>query len=627
MSPDFFQSLTLAALVGARVVARAANVSGWVESDLRLRDNWNSVMGSENFFGFGAADLVEIAVAAMLLAMAIVWRDRLAAWASRLAARPGWAMLMLAALPVILRLALLPGHPVPRPEIYDEFSHLLVADTLRHFRLANPPHDLPQFFETFFVLQRPTYSSIYPLGQGLMLAIGWTLFGTPWAGVVLAVAAFCALCYWMLRGWMTPGWALLGGVFAAMEFGPLNQWMNDYWGGALAAAAGCLVFGALPRLTTAPRQRDALLLGLGLALHVITRPYESIFLLLSVALWFAPALRRPAEVRRLARLLPDTALIFVPALALLLAQNKLVTGSWTTMPEVLSQYQYGVPSALTFQPNPAPHVPLTPQQAMDYRMQLGFRGPGAETLASFLSRLEYRVRYYRFFFPAPLYVALVAFLACLRRWRYTWVAITLVLFAVGVNFFPAFQLHYVAACTCLFILVQIAGLERLYRALPEGALLVIFLVVAQFVFWYSLHAFFDSADFSRAARVYETWDFIDHRAATRRSIVEDTLAKVPGKVLVFVRYSPIHAFQDEWVYNRADPDGSRIVWARDLGDEQNEQLQRYFPDRSVWLLEPDARPPRLAPYKSSSQGVVKPPPSRVLRTGRGNVSVEPAAAE
>ena len=114
-------------------------------------------------------------------------------------------MLLLAVLPVALRLLLLPNHPVPTPDIYDEFGHLLVADTLRHFRLANPPLPRPEFFETFFVLQRPTYSSIYPIGQGLALAIGWTLFGLPWAGVLLSTAAFCALCYWMLRALDHPG--------------------------------------------------------------------------------------------------------------------------------------------------------------------------------------------------------------------------------------------------------------------------------------------------------------------------------------------------------------------------------------------------------------------------------------
>ena len=106
--------------------------------------------------------------------------------------------------------------------------------------------------------------------------------------MVLSVAAFCALCYWMLRAWTTPGWALAGGLLAVIEFGPLNQWMNSYWGGAFAAAAGCLVFGALPRLRDGPRTRDAVLLGVGLGMHLLTRPYESIFLFLAVALFFVP---------------------------------------------------------------------------------------------------------------------------------------------------------------------------------------------------------------------------------------------------------------------------------------------------------------------------------------------------
>ena len=119
---------------------------------------------------------------------------------------------------------------------------------LLHFRLANPTHAMHQFFETYFVLQEPTYSSIYAIGQGLVLAVGRVLFGHPWAGVALSVAAFCSLCYWMLRAWTTPTWAFVGGVLAAIQFGPLNQWMNGYWGGAVSATAGCLVFGALPRL-------------------------------------------------------------------------------------------------------------------------------------------------------------------------------------------------------------------------------------------------------------------------------------------------------------------------------------------------------------------------------------------
>jgi len=78
--------------------------------------------------------------------------------------------------------------------------------------------------------------------------------------------------------------------------------------------------------------------------------------------------------------------------------------------------------------------------------------------------------------------------------------------------------------------------------------------------------------------------------------VNAELAKLPGKLLVFVRYWPRHIFQDEWVYNRADIEGARVVWARDLGPEENDELVRLLGGRNVWLLEPDARPPRLTSY-------------------------------
>jgi hypothetical protein len=563
-----------------------------------------SFLPIDNALGFGPADFLELAIAALLVFFALVSRPWIEPYARRLAPRTAWCMLLLAALPVALRLLLLPNHPVPTPDIYDEFGHLLVADTLRHFRLANPPHSLPQFFETFFVLQRPTYSSIYPIGQGIALAIGWTIFGSPWSGVVLATAAFCALCYWMLRAWTTPLWSLIGGLLAVIEFGPLNQWMNDYWGGAFIAVSGCLVFGALPRLAAAPRERDASLLGLGLAIHLLTRPYESIFLLLAVALYFLPLARRPDALRALAKMAPATLLIVAAALGVTLLQNKQVTGSWTTLPYQLSQYQYGVPAALTFQPNPVPHADLTPEQQMDYRMQRGFHGSNMDTLSTYLLRLEYRVRYYRFFFLAPLYLALPLFLISLRRLALLWVAVTLVVFTLGINFFPAYQLHYAAACTCLYILVAITGLQRLSairihgRAAGRGAArILLFLCAAHFVFWYSLHLF-EHSSVSQALLPYETWDAINHLNPQRRILVNQQLERIPGQLLVFVRYTyPPHAFQDEWVYNRADIDGGRVVWARDLGPEEDRKLLEYYPQRKALLLEPDVRPPQLNDYQ------------------------------
>jgi hypothetical protein len=553
---------------------------------------------------FSGADWIELGLAALLACLAWITRPLLEPWAARLAARTRWAMLALAILPVALRLILLPRHPVPTPNIYDEFAHLLVADTVRHLRLANPMHPLHRFFETFFTLQEPSYSSIYPLGPGLVMAVGRAIFGLPWAGVLLGTAAFCSLCYWMLRAWTTPLWALIGGALAVIEFGPLSEWTNTYWGGSVAACAGCLVFGALPRLRSGaglrpdirsgaglrPARRNAILLGAGLGLHLLTRPYESIFLLLAVILFFAP------EPRTLIKITPIVALAALPAVALMLLQNRQVTGSWTTLPYVLSRQQYGVPGTLTFQAAPVPHRDLTPQQALEYRSQMSYRERNGETLLSYLLRLEYRVRYYRFFFLPALYLILPLFFLSLREYRFVWVALTLLLFALGANFYPFFYPHYIAALTCLFVLVSVTGLRELSR-LPistgrEATWIVLALCGAHFVLWYGMHLF-DPPQMLP----FETWDVINHAdTAERRGEVQDALAGEPGQQLVIVRYLPRHLFQEEWVYNEADIDSARVVWARDLGPEQDQELLRYYSNRTAWLLEPDQQSPSLTPF-------------------------------
>ena len=217
-------------------------------------------------------------------------------------------------------------------------------------------------------------------------------------------------------------------------------------------------------------------------------------------------------------------------------------------------------------------------------MQLSFRGEHAETIGSYLLRLAYRVRYYRFFYMPPLYLALPFFFLALRDSRYVWLIACPLIFALGVNFFPAFQYHYMAGVTCLFVLISVTGLRQLSRLSELAARIIFLLCLAQFGFEYGLQA-----------RSSDPWS-LALRNPERRVAVNSQLGRAPGRQLVFVRYWPHHIFQDEWVYNAADIDGTRVVWARDLGPEENEKLRRYYPDRTVWLLEPDARPPRLTPY-------------------------------
>ncbi len=548
-----------------------------------------------NPIGFGAADFILLAWA-VLLVFLLIAAARWAPAACDFARRTRWSMLALALLPMALRLAMLPTAPVPAPRTPDDFSYALLGDTLAHFRLANPPHPMHRFFETNFVSQEPTYSSIYPLGQGIALAFGQLVLRQPWAGVSFYVrSAFCGLCYWMLLAWTTPAWALTGGLLAVFEFGPLQYWMNTYWGGSLAAAGGCLIFGALPRLRYRARTRDAALLGLGLAVEWLTRPFETVLIMLCVALFLVPAFL--GRWRPLARIACIAALAALPAVALTLLQNRQVTGRWTTLPYMLSQYQYGVPTSFTLQPIPTPLRPLTQEQKIDYDLQAGVHGNSPDTFSAFLERLGKRVRFYRFFFPVPLLLALPAFFPALRQFRFLWVGLSLAILGLGANFYPYFYPHYIAGAACLFVLVSVTALERVSRWSRDVARLILLLSAAQFLFWYGLHLLAWWAPAQALTDQYESWDYVNHGDPEGRIAIDRRLAQSGGKQLVFVRYAPQHRLE-QWVSNAADIDNSPTVRALDLGPAENEKLRRYYPNRTAWLLEPDARPPRLERYQA-----------------------------
>ncbi len=540
--------------------------------------------------------------------------------ARRLAAKPWWCGILIAALPVFLRIALLPSHPEPTPSGADDFSYLLQADTFAHFRLANPPHPMHRFFETNFVLQEPHYNSVFAPGQGLFLAVGEIVTGHPWVGILLSEAALCGLCYWMLLGWVTPLWAFAGGLFAVSEFGPLSQWMNSYWGGAADGIAGCLIFGALPRLR-AHSSLAAVALGAGLGLSWLTRPFETALAGIGVALYFAMVLRK-IDARRLASI---SALVLggvAPFAAFSLLHNHAVTGSWTTLPYTLSREQYGVPAAFTFQPNPVPRRHLTPEQELDYRIQSALHGDGPDTAARFVSRLAEQIPLYRFFFYPPLYLALLAFLASLREARFRWLLLVVLLFALGTNFYPYFYPHYVAALACVFVLMSVIGLveigKRQWRGRPvgrEAVRLIVLLYGAWFVLLYGAQLS-GNEQWMTTLAFYDPAHYINWGDAEGRAGINAQLARMPGEQLVFIHYGPRHGFH-EWIFNAADIDRAKVVRALDLGDSENRLLIASYPRRTAWLLEPDAEPPRLTAYPREEEIPVHPIPQIERTPNRG----------
>ncbi len=86
--------------------------------------------------------------------------------------------------------------------------------------------------------------------------------------------------------------------------------------------------------------------------------------------------------------------------------------------------------------------------------------------------------------------------------------------------------------------------------------------------------------------------------AWREYIARDFLGDKPGRQLAIVRYSPKHFVHEEWVYNGADLQNTKVIWARDLGDEANRNLLWAFPDRQAWLVEPDGDRIEPIPYST-----------------------------
>jgi len=82
--------------------------------------------------------------------------------------------------------------------------------------------------------------------------------------------------------------------------------------------------------------------------------------------------------------------------------------------------------------------------------------------------------------------------------------------------------------------------------------------------------------------------------------------------LVIIRYDSDHDPNQEWVYNGADIDGSKVVWARDMGEAQNLELIRYFKNRKVWSVEPDLTPPKISAYPMTQDSATNNPAAHVI---------------
>jgi hypothetical protein len=526
--------------------------------------------------------------------------ERLERFGKKIASRPQLCVLLVGLSLLLIRSAVIPVSGIPLPHWHDEYSYLLAGDTFAHGRLTNPSHPMWIHFETFHVIWHPTYMSMYPPGEGLVLAFGQIL-GSAWIGQLLVAALMCAAICWMLQGWIPPRWALLGGLLTLPRLGLLSYWTNGYWCACLPALGGALVLGALPRIKHHLRRQDAAIMAVGLFILANSRPYEGFLLSLGVAIalfaWMFGSNRPPLRTSLTKVVLPIV--LTLAPLALWTGYYYFrVTGSPFRMAYSINRETYGMGRYFIWQ---APWPPKTYHHA---KMQAQYERELSETeqnqtLIGFVQRAWGKLYYFwRVYLVSPLPFVLIA-LPCAvrdRKMRVPWLigGIFLIGAAVETWFMP----HYSAPATALIFLVLMQCMRHLrlfrWREQPVGLALVravSVIYIGTVVLRVAL----------AVAHIHPEPDW--QQGDMQRASIVQQLNALPGQHVVLVSYSSDFDLDREWVNNLSNIDASKIVWARDMGPAKNRELLTYYPGRQFWTVHADSSDsssPHLEPYRANT---------------------------
>ncbi len=462
-------------------------------------------------------------------------------------------------------------------------------------------------FESIHITMQPTYTSMYFPGAGLILAAGQVLFHNPWLANVFVDALMCAALCWMLQAWLPPNWALLGGFLAVLRIGLFSYWINTFYGASAlpAALGGALVLGALPRLNKTARLRYGMLLSVGVAILALTRPYEGVLLCLPVAVvlihWAWRGENRPRPTVLLRRAALPVALV-IATLCWLGYYNYRSFGSPTTLPYTADRAQYGIVPYFIWQTlRPEPHyrydviADYYEREVGYYQKVRSIRGYLPATLDKAVGVIVF---YAGFALMLPLIMARRVLLDRRVRFLILCVAVFVASMLVEIFTFPHYLSPLMAALYALGLQAMRHLRVRKLKGEPFGRTLVrvsvanCVLLGAASVFAAPLHL--KVPEWPRV-RWDSAWQGTGDEGIARARIAT-ALEQLPGQQLAIVRYSSNHSPLDEWVYNRADIDASKVVWAREGDAAANSELLQYYSTRQTWLIEPDTDPVTMIPY-------------------------------
>jgi hypothetical protein len=289
-----------------------------------------------------------------------------------------------------------------------------------------------------------------------------------------------------------------------------------------------------------------------------------------------------------------------------------VTGNPFLMPYQVFEDTYSVAPTLIWQPlKPVP--PYRTEALRDFYLGEGVRhyqfgrNPVGAILVWTIRVGETVLFYFGFILLLPLAISILIWLrgSAYRRWseRTTFLVAASAFSVVGIGVEVFYFPHYTAPMVgLLFVLLMISMSEiRRWRlagrnvglALSRTILAVCFLMLFTRLAASPLHLLRDESQWP--AKWYNALPV----ATTDRSMIDAKLQGLPGDHVVIIGYNKEDRSYD-WVYNGADVDSQKVIWARDLGPAENAELLRYYEGRHAWYVLPKEADTELTPYHADS---------------------------
>jgi hypothetical protein len=490
------------------------------------------------------------------------------------------------------------------PRTEDDCSYVLGAQMLAHGRLWLPAHPMADFFESFYVLVKPVYCSIYFPGAALFFApMGW--FHWPsWAIPALLSGVSVAMVYRIATHLLDGTAGILAGVWlvSLRWFRMLSMVSMSH---VPMLLLGLLMFWFFLRWRSAAGRRRmgwAVALGAASGWAAVTRPADALAFAIPIGLGVLLELvKSPGRTR----LLATTAIIAgaAPFLVLQLVFNAGVSGSVLRTPYTLylRENQPGSEIGIsTFDASLKPRTTLPEKLAFYDWCKYFLRGhQPANFLYPWLHAHPahdgivppHLLLFADAAVPSRLLLVLLplGLPGLTTRGRILFVTI-LPLFLAAYVLNPFFVEHYAVVVAPVVILLALLGARKLATLFPRAASADAVIGVA--VLTLSLTSFWEIYRFMPSPGSPAGDDLAESPLMAYVNVELPTKVHAPAVVLFRQSASRIYFFVEP-VYNLDAPDidSNPIIRAHDLGPARDAGLVNYYaqrqPQREFYLFDRD----------------------------------------